>query len=433
MKTLANTRAARGPDHHPSDPDRDPDPDPYAAFRLADFRLLISVWLLMSLTVRMQVVALGWDIYERTGSALAVGYVGLALFVPTLLLFLPAGQIADRHDRRVLLVISCIITMLAALGLAWAAMSQATLGWMYASIGVGAIAQAINKPARSALLPSIVPASILPNAVSWTTGAMQLASVAGPSLAGLLIASTGGAFTVYWTVVAINLIAVVLVLRIRHRERPGGQSGFALGDLFAGVVHMWSTPVILGAALLDLLVVLFSGASGLLPVYAKDILHVGPAGLGWLTAASAAGAIVMIFTLNHLPPSPRPGRRFLWAVAGFGAFTLLFGASTSFGLSLGALFIMGALNSISVVTRHTLVQSHTPVELRGRVSSVNGVFTGSSNELGQFEAGAVASLSSPVIAVVSGGLATLFLVAVIARRFPDLRNLNSLTQLTSRQ
>lgn len=402
--------------------------DPYAAFRQADFRHLISVWLLMSLTVRMQIVALGWDIYERTGSALAVGYVGLVLFVPTLLLFLPAGQLADRHDRRLLLVISCAITMLAALGLAWAAMSDAAPGWMYAAIGVGAVAQAINKPARSALLPSIVPVSLLANAVTWTTGAMQMASVVGPSLAGLLIATTGGAVTVYWAVVAINLIAVVLVLRIRHRERPGGNPGFALGDLLAGAVHMWKTPVILGAALLDLLVVLFSGANGLLPIYAKDILQVGPAGLGWLTAASAAGAIVMIFTLNCLPPSRRPGRRFLWAVAGFGLFTMLFGASTHFGLSLFALFVMGALNSISVVTRHTLVQSCTPVDLRGRVSSVNGVFTGSSNELGQFEAGAVASLSSPVIAVMSGGLATLVLVAVIARRFPELRNLNSLTQ-----
>mgnify|MGYP000013172661 CR=1 FL=1 len=405
--------------------------DPYAAFRLADYRNLMGAWLLIGMTHRMQLVVIGWHIYERTGSAMAIAWIGFSQFLPSLLMALPAGQMADRHDRRVLLIASVLVAALAALVLLGAAAADAGNEWLYAGSFIGATAQSINRPARAALMTGLVPPAVLPNAVAWSAGVNQCAAMAGPALAGLIIAASGGALAAYGVVAVGSVIALMLALRIRPfpAALPAltGPASGGLRHLLAGMVHIVRTPVILGSSLLDMLVVLFGAAMGLLPIYAKDILQVGPSGLGWLASAPAVGAILTVFTLNHLRPSPRPGQRFLWAVAAYGVAVLVFGSSTHFLLSLAALAVMGSMNSISVVTRHTVLQAYTPDELRGRVSSANGLFSGASSELGQFEAGAAAALTTPVIAVLFGGCFILAMTAFTTQRFPQLRALNSLT------
>ena len=406
--------------------------DPYGAFRIADYRNLMGAWLLIGMTNRMQLVALGWDMYERTGSAMAIAWIGVSQFVPSLLLALPAGQMADRYDRRKLMMASTLVAALAALVLLVAAATEARSEWLYLGSFIGAAAQSLNRPARAALMTGIVPSALLPNAVAWSAGVNQCAAMAGPAIAGLAIALSSGALAAYAVVAAGSVAALALVLRIRPNRATvpiaaSGREASGLQHLFAGMVHIVRTPVILGSSLLDMLVVMFGAAMGLLHIYAKDILQVGPSGLGWLASAPAVGAIVTVFVLNHLRPSPRPGQRFLWAVAAYGCATLVFALSTHFVLSLAALAIVGSMNSISVVTRHSLLQAYTPDELRGRVSSANGLFSGASSELGQFEAGALAALTTPVTAVVLGGCFTLAMTAIIAQRYPQLRELHSLT------
>lgn len=404
-----------------------PDHQPYAVFRIPDFRLLIAMQYITSIASQMQAVAVGWQIYERTGSAMSLAWVGLAQIAPVLLLFLPAGQWVDRHDRRNLLSLSLAISAAAAAALAYASFAEASVGWIYLACAAGSAAQTLSRPARSAILPNIVPTSSLGNAVTWSSGAFQFASIVGPAVAGLLIAASGQALTVYEINFVLIMIALLLSSRIRPQP-PSGSSERTLKHLFGGIVHVWNTQVILAVISMDLLAVLFGGATALLPVYAKDILMVGPSGLGWLTAAPAAGAVVMALVMGHLPPSKNAGRTFLLAVAGFGVATVVFGWSTNYWLSLLALAAIGALDNISVITRQTIVQVYTPDELRGRVSSVNNVFISSSNELGAFESGTVAALTNPVFAVVSGGFATVLLVMLGAKVFPDLRKLRSLTE-----
>ena len=383
------------------------------------------------MTVKMQVVVLGWDIYERTGSAVAIGWVGIAQFVPSLLFFLPAGQLADRCDRRTLLVASFAVSGAAAFLFAFAAMADAAIGWFYLAGFTLSIGQVLNRASRMALLASVVPTTMLSTAITWTTSASQIATFIGPALAGLLLAASGSAIAGYWTVATLNALALIMALRIRSRDRPtpGNNAAGGLGHLLGGLVHIWKTRVILGVCSLDLLMVVFTGAMALLPVYAKDILHVGPSGLGLLASAPAIGAITMLLLLGHMRPARRPGVQMLWAIAGYGACTVIFGLSTNFLLSLAALAAMGSLNSIGVVTRQTVVQAHTPAHMRGRVASASGLFSNASTELAQAEAGLMATLSSPVITVVCGGLFTLLCVALIARGFPSVRDLKPLASI----
>jgi MFS family permease len=393
-----------------------------------DYRSLISAWLLIGMAHRMQVVTLGWHLYERTGSPMAIAFIGLSQAIPSVVMALPAGQMVDRYDRRGLLLLSGLVSAIAALALVVAAAADMASYWLYLGSFVGAAAQVVNRPARNAILPSVVPASLLPSAVSWSAGTNQLAAVMGPSIAGILIASTGGALAAYSVVAGANVLALVLTLRMRPHATPKApEETRGLQHLLAGMVHIMRTPVLMSSIVLDMVQVMFSGAMGLLPVFAKDILHGGPEVLGWLASAPAVGAVVMVVVLNHLPTSQRPGRRFLWAVAGYGLACMLFGLSTQLELSLLALFVMGALNSISAVTRHTMLQAYTPAHMRGRVSSANGIFSGGCSELGQFEAGALASLTTPVFAVVAGGAFTIAAAAFAAQRFPELRRLTSLT------
>jgi len=401
--------------------------DPYAVFRVPDFRYLMGALLLIGMAHRSVQVAVGWDIYERTGSAMALAWVGMVMFGPVLLLFLPAGQLADRYSRRSLMMVSFALAAAASVGLVWVSFSGAAEAWIYLAVAANAAAQTLSRPARFAIIPSLVPKALVGNAVNWGTASNQIATIGGPVLAGMLITANDGVTGVYALILVFNLIGLLCIARVTQRARAD-TSGSALNlrHLLAGLVHVWKTRIIFAAILLDLVAVLFGGAIALLPIYAKDILQVGPSGLGWLNAAPGIGALVASFIIGHLPPIRRAGATLLWTVAAFGVATTVFGLSTHFGLSLLALFLVGAFDNVSVVIRFTMIQVYTPDSLRGRVSAVNSVFLSSSNELGAFRAGSVAALAGPVLAVVSGGLIVLGLVALQTRLFPELRKLKSL-------
>ena len=401
--------------------------DPYAPFRRPDFRRLLGAWALSGFANKMQIVAVGWYVYERTGSALAIGWVGLAQFAPALLFFLPAGQLVDRHERRSLLVASFAVAACASLLMFGTVWQEASLAWIYLACFINGTAQSLQRPARAALMPGIVPLEMLPQALSWAMGSFQAATFCGPVLSGLIIAFSGNAAINFGANAALFVCALLLAMRITTRERPQAKAGPRLGDLLAGVKHVFCTRIVLGSLLLDLASALFGGATALLPVYAKDILEVGPGGLGWMTAAPAIGSLCMGITLGHLPASHQGGWRFLLAMAAYGAATVVFAYSTWFPLSLAALFMIGMMNNINQVTRQTLMQSHTPDHLRGRASSVNSLFAASSNELGAFECGTVAALAGPVFAVASGGVITMLAAGLVGWRFPELRRLTSLT------
>lgn len=394
--------------------------------RLPDYRRLLVVSGAMQLAHQMQATAVGWDLYERTGSVLALAWVGLAQLLPALVLFIPAGELADRHDRRRVMAASLVLVVLGSAGLAAAAAGGAGVLWTYASLLLTSAAQVVNRPSRDALLPRVVPEAQLGQAVAFNASVFQSGSIAGPAAAGLVIAATGSAVPVFVIDLGLALVALAAALGLAAGGKPPAQPPLTLRALLAGLEHVWQTKVILGAFTLDLFAVLFGGATALLPVYAKDILAVGPAGLGWLSAAPAIGAVAMALWLSRHPPRARVGRLFVASVAGFGAATVAFGLSTSYALSFAALVAIGALDNISVVIRQTIVQLWTPDALRGRVSAVNRVFVSSSNELGALESGAVAALIGPVATVVAGGAATIALALLALRVFPDLGRLQSL-------
>ena len=403
--------------------------DRYATFRLPDYRIFSGVVFLSGLLQQTQSVALGWDVYDRTGSAMALGLVGLTQFLPAALLFLPAGVIADRYDRRKVMVATLALWGAASTGLALAAILGAATPWLYGLAAVSTAANVVNRPSRDAVLPQIVPAHLFPNAVVWNSSLYQTASITGPAFAGLLIALHGGASVVYATNAAFTLTALLLANRIRATPAPLARRPTSWRGLFAGLEHVWLTPVVLGVMAIDLFAVLFGSATALLPLYARDILHVGPEGLGALSSATAVGALSMAVMQGlRRRPHASAGRVFFWAVGAYGVATAVFGFSTSFWLSFAALVAVGAMDNISVVIRTTVVQLHTPDELRGRVSAVNRVFITSSNQLGAFESGAVAALVTPVFAIVSGGIATVLVVLAGLRLFPGLRRLGALTR-----
>lgn len=401
------------------------------AFAYPDFRRFFGIAFLAGIVHQMQAVALGWDIYERTDSTLALGLVGLATFLPALLLFIPAGQLADRHDRRRLMQWSLGLWALGVAVLATVSAHPALAGasgvpWLYAGCVLTSIANVIHRPPRDALVPQIVPAESLPAAQAWHSSAQQIGSVTGPAIAGGLIALGGGAAWVHALDAGLLLVSLALASAIRTRGARAHRPPVNLSELLAGLAHVWRTRVILGVLAVDMFAVLLGGATVLLPVFARDILHVGPAGLGWLSAAPAIGAFAMAWTLARRALRPA-GPLFFLAVAGYGIATVVFGLSQTYALSFLALVAIGALDNVSVVIRMTVVQLHTPDALRGRVSAVHRVFVSSSNELGALESGLLAALTSPVFAVVAGGIATLAIVAAATRLFPELRRLQDLS------
>ncbi len=368
---------------------------------------------------QMQVVATGWLIYDLTGSALELGLVGLVQFIPRVALTLWAGALADRHDRR-RITLACLLAQFAACGaLAAGAWMQAlTREHIFALVGLLGAARAFEMPALQSMLPRLVPTLLLPRALALSSAATQTAIIGGPALAGAIFLA--GAATVYAVATLAFLAAAALTLRL-PRSVPQHDTGTATDrSLFAGLRYVRSQPVMLGAISLDLFAVLLGGATALLPIYARDILRVGPGGLGLLQAAPAVGALAMSIVLSHRPLGGAIGRKLFGSVALFGLGTIVFALSTSFALSLAALCLLGAADSVSVVIRQTLVQLETPDAMRGRVSAVNAVFIGASNQLGEFESGVAAALIGVVPAVVAGGIGTLLVAALWIRLFPAL-------------
>ncbi|MBP7419671.1 MAG: MFS transporter [Xylophilus sp.] len=389
----------------------------------------IRMWcarLLGTAGMQMLMVAVGWQMYDLTGSAWDLGLVGLYQFAPALLLMLVAGHVADRvHRGRI--VAACLLLQM---GVAAVLVLSTHEGWVSRSVLLGlsvvlGMARAFQMPAQQALTPLLVPPAMLPRAMAFSSAGTQAAIIGGPALGGLIFIAGAGA--VYASCAALFAAGSVLVFLVRYVHVSAPHAPVTLDTLLAGVRFIWERKPVLGAVSLDLFAVLLGGAVALLPMFAKDILHVGPWGLGLLRSAPAAGALVMSVVLTRWPVERRVGRTLLWAVAVFGACMVVFGLSTSLWLSLAVLAISGGADMVSVVIRQTLVQLETPDAMRGRVSAVNSIFIGASNQLGEFESGATAALLGPVGSVVLGGIGTLLVALWWTRLFPSLAQRDRLT------
>jgi len=421
-------RPLHGPGVSPIAPSRPPR-DPYRALRSRDFRFLLAGVFLASFGQQMLSVALGWELYDRTGSALALGGIGLALIIPVIVLSLPAGHVADTYSRKWVMIASQVAITLGALGLAIQVQRGGPLLPIYACLTLIGGAQAFNNPASSALVAQVVPSDAFESAITWRSSVGQVSAVLGPAAGGFLIGIFGGAAWVFaFYAVAASIFAILLVfLRVGAQPRRAATAR-TLRSIAEGLRFLVRTPVLLAAITLDLFAVLLGGATTLLPIFARDILHVGAFGLGWLQAAASLGSIGMAFTLAHRPPFRKAGRTLLLAVIVFGLATIVFGLSRSFIISFGALLVLGACDNISVIVRSTLLLVRTPDELRGRVGAVNSLFIGTSNQLGGFESGVAAYLFGPILAVVGGGIGTILVVLLIAWRWPEMRQLRTLRE-----
>lgn len=408
-----------------------PKADPYAALRYPNFRRYIVGLLALTLSIQVQGTIVGWQIYDLTGDPLALGLIGLAEALPFIGAALWAGHFADRHDRRrqvlwsMVALVGCSAALLG-LALAHDMTTSLRVSAIFAVIVVSGVARSFLQPARVALGAELVPRAIYANAIAWRASTWQAAAVLGPAIGGLLYA-IGGAELAYGVDTVLMIAGIGWILAMRHRSpaRPP-VDGPVIASLLSGLRFVGREPMILGALSLDLFAVFFGGAVALLPIFAKDILNVGPTGLGLLRAAPAVGAILVSIVLARSPVVRRNGPAMLISVALFGLATIGFALSRNFTLSLVLLGLTGAFDMVSVVIRSTLLQIVTPEPLLGRVSAVNSVFVGSSNEIGAFESGVAAKLLGTVPSVIFGGAATLVVVAVIAWRVPSLRMLDAM-------
>ena len=392
--------------------------------RQRDFMRLWTARVFGTTGNQMLMVAIGWQMYDLTGSAWDLGLVGLYQFVPALLFALVAGHVADRaHRGRI--IGSCILVQASVAGLLVSA-SEGFAGpdpWVSRELLLGVsvvlgVTRAVQMPAHQALTPMLLPAGLLARGLAFSSAGTQSAIIGGPALGGLLFVA--GASAVYSACALAFGIASVLVFGLRYRQVPRRGEPVTLNSLFAGVTFIWQRKLLLGAVSLDLFAVLLGGATALLPMFAKDILLVGPWGLGLLRGAPAVGALCMSVVLTRWPLRRKVGRTLFVSVVLFGLCMLVFGLSTSFLLSLVVLAISGGADTVSVVVRQTLVQLETPDAMRGRVSAVNSVFIGASNQLGEFESGATAALVGPVASVVLGGIGTVLIAVWWIRLFPSL-------------
>jgi MFS family permease len=398
--------------------------DPYAALRFRDFRLLIVGRFVAQIGEMMVSVGVGWELYQRTNDAFALGLVGLVQVIPVILLSVPGGYIADRYNRKLLTLISQLVLIGCSLALAVISLTNGSLVLLYAILAIIGTARAFNNPAESALTPQMVPQEYFYSAVTWSTSVWQLSAILGPALGGLVIGFANSAAPVYLINAVAGGVLVGALLLIRSKQTEFDTNGETpLQSIRAGLSFVRRTQVIIAAITLDMFAVLFGGATFLLPVFAEDILHVGADGLGILRAAPSIGALAMALFIARRPPFQNAGRTLLLAVAGFGIATIIFGVSTSFWLSAAMLFALGALDNISVVIRHTIFLTYTPDAMRGRVGAVNSIFIGASNELGGFESGVAAAVLGPVGAVVFGSIGTLVVVGLVAYFAPELRRL----------
>lgn len=447
----------------------DPLRDPYSALREVGYRRYLVGNFLANVGRQAVGIAATWQIYQWTNSATALGLVGLVNVIPLLLFVLPAGALADRVDRRRIIMRTMVATCVLSLGLAAVSYFQAAipnfgvlqalndglhrlalvferqvdtstlrfdkpaLPIIYLLLFLHAVVRVIGAPSRGSIVPLLVPTRSLSNAVTWSSSTFELSTVIGPALGGIIVAASSYSF-VYVLDVFCALSLAIALAGVKLRPRPPGESDATAGvGALAGVRFIWKRPPLLAAMTLDMMAVIFGGAVILLPIYADQILHVGPAGLGWLRAAPALGAIAMAFLIAHSRPMARPGLVMLWSVVGFGVAMIVFGLSTSLWLSLLALFLSGACDNVSVVVRHSVVQLLTPDFLRGRVTSVNQLFIGSSNEISALRGGLVAALLGPVLAATLGGIGSIAVTAVVALVWPELKRLPPLHQLGHEQ
>ena len=424
MPSTADARAGRAAFTHPG----------FVLFQIARFLIVAAV--------EMQAVAVGWQVYEITKRPLDLGYVGLAQFLPGILLFPISGHVSDRYERsKVLTACYAGYAVCFALFLILTKSSSPSISAVYVVLVLVGIVRSFNSTASRSILPQLVPLEHFPNAVAWNATIFQAATILGPSFGGLIYAGFEHAFStsrlnvgagaVYGIAMLTAIGATISSLRIKPEVKARPREPMSLKTVFAGLGYIWNKKLILGAISLDLFAVLLGGAVALLPVYAKEILHTGPWGLGLLRTAPGAGAAVMAVLLAHRPLRGKSGHALLWAVAWFGIFTIVFGLSHSLTLSLVSLFLLGASDMISVIIRATLTQLATPDEMRGRVTAVDMIFIGTSNEFGQFESGLTAQWFGTVPAVVLGGVGTLVVIALWAWWFPELRNAGELHAITS--
>jgi MFS family permease len=404
---------------------------PYGVLQDRNVLLYLVGRFIASVGQQMLTVAVGWELYERTHAPLALGLVGLSNIAPMFLLTLPAGHLADQHNRKHIMLCTSAVVAAASVGLTLVSAFNAPTFLIYACLVLAACARTFLWPASASFLPQLVPRELFPRAVAWSSGSFQLSSVTGPAAGGALIALTGHAAPVYALNAAAALTCLTLLTLVRYRRTETAREPMTLANLAVGFKFVFASRIILGTITLDLFAVLLGGATALLPVYAKDILHAGPSGLGLLQAALPAGSLLSALILAHRPPLEKAGRALLWAVAAFGLATIVFGFSRSFWVSCFALFGCGVADTISVVVRHTLVQMLTPDEKRGRVSAVNSLFIGTSNELGGFESGVVAQWFGPVFSAISGGIGTILVVVAVALIWPEIGRVGRLDRVTT--
>src|SRR6266850_662244 len=434
--------------------------DPYAAFRSRGFRFFTSGNLLSILGRQMLAVAVEWEIYQRTHSATALGLVGLVFVIPIVGMSLPAGHLADRISRKHIILVSQVFSAITSALLALVSWQHlnipqmsilracnhglsaiagifekhdltfhfdgASIPLIYLLLFLGAIARTFSWAARSSFFPTLVPRDAFSNAVTWNNSVFQIGSVVGPAISGFIVANLG--FPIVYIIDAITasvfFLLVLPIPRAKQLLKRAEQSTWR--SLAAGAKFVFSKKVILATITLDLFAVLLGGATALLPIFADQILHCGPVGLGWMRAAPAVGAFAMALMVAYLPPMKHAGKTLLWCVTAFGIATIIFGLSKALWLSLSMLFIAGAVDSVSVIIRGSIVQLVTPDEMRGRVSAVNNIFIGTSNEFGALESGLTAALFGPVVSVVAGGIGTILVVLAVAIFWPEARKIGAL-------
>jgi MFS family permease len=404
--------------------------DAYAALRLRPYRHFLAGRAVFMVGSQMQTAAVGWQLYERLHSKMALAYVGLVQIIPILLLAIPSGHLADHFSRKRIILTSQTLFLSCSLGLGALSWSRGPVGWTYLLLGLLGVARSFSMPSMAALLPAVIPREAWGNAATWNSSVFELMQIAGPASAGAVIAASGGATAVYFTAAACALASIACFSLLRPVQVAAPRKAVTLADFATGLRFMFRTKLLLAAASLDLFAVLLGGATALLPVVAKDILHVGPVGFGWLRAAPSLGAVTMAVFTAHIAPWQHAGRVLFLALTGFGAATIVFGLSRNFWLSMAMLMLTGVFDNLNVVIRQTLVQFVTPDAMRGRVSSINFLFIGCSNELGAFESGLTAQLLGTVPAIVAGGIGTIAVVLIVRALSPQLRSLGAMHKLT---
>jgi MFS family permease len=402
-------------------------PESDKALQYPNFRNYLFARFFTTLAVQMQSVAIGWQVYSVTGDPMDLGLIGLAQFLPFVILVLPAGQVADRFDRRLILTLCYIVETLCAVLLLGFTLSGSADVWpVFAILVLFGSARAFAMPTSQAITPNLVPRAAFPNAIALNSSSSHVATIAGPAVGGVLYVA--GADVVYLTVSVILTISVFLMFRVKLPKVIRSTEPASWRTVLEGLHFVRSKPIILGAISLDLFAVLFGGATALLPAYASDILHTGPEGLGLLRTAPAIGAAMVAAVLVFYPITRHVGRWLFAGVVVFGIAIIIFGLSESFLLSMAALTLLGIGDMVSVYIRHLLVQLETPDNIRGRVSAVSSVFIGASNELGEFESGIAAAWLGLVPAVVIGGGATLVVTALWYKLFPQLAKMDKLPE-----